>query len=337
VNSRERFLAACAGDPVDRVPVWFMRQAGRYLPEYRAVRSSYGFQTMLDRPDLAAEVTLQPIQRFDLDAAIVFSDILVVLPGMGRDVSFRPAPQVASPVRTAAEIEQLRLGVGHGPTAETVARVRRALPDKAVLGFAGAPFTLATYLVEGGAPKDAAHLRLLARREPTAFARLLDLCARTARNHLDAQVEAGADAVQLFDTWAEALSPPDYERLALPALRALVKELHELDVPVLYFARGTSHLLSKLPQTGADVLSLDWRVDLRAARDALGDRAVQGNLDPADLLGPLAETEAAARGVAEAGASKPGYVFNLGHGILPMTDPANVEAAVKAVRGVRPA
>lgn len=337
MNGKERFLAACEGSGVDRVPVWLMRQAGRYLPEYRALRSAYSFSAMTDRSDIATEVTVQPVKRFDMDAAVVFSDILVVLPGMGRAVSYNPSPHIEVPVRTAADIEQLRLGVGHGPTAETVARTKKELPDKAVIGFAAAPFTLAAYLVEGGNPKEGANLRALSQREPEAFRKLLDLSANTARNHLDGQVEAGADAVQLFDTWAELLSPREYERWALPALRGLVRDLREMDVPVIYFARGTSHLLPKLKQVGADVLSVDWRVELGEVREALGPTPVQGNMDPGDLLGPLAHSETVARDVATAGSRKPGYVFNLGHGVLPMTDPDNVAATVKAVREIRPA
>ncbi len=339
MNGRDLLLAALAGESVDRPPAWFMRQAGRYLPEYRALRARHTFEEACETPEIAAEITLQPVRRFDLDAAILFSDILVPCAGMGRPVRFpgEGGPRVDRPVRTARDVESLVVPDARataGFVAEAIRRVRAAAPDKALLGFAGAPFTLASYLVEGGAPDPFAETKRLAYREPLAWERLLDVCADTIAGHLAMQLDAGADAVQIFDTWAEALAPDEFAAWEAPRLRRVVDRLRPLGKPVILFARGTAHLLPHLGAVGASAISVDWRVDLRDARRVLPPGvALQGNLDPTRLLAPPARVAAETRRVLDAGrAAGGGHVFNLGHGALPSTPIESVEAMVRTVR-----
>lgn len=340
MTPRERFLRACEGKEVDRPPVWLMRQAGRYLPEYREVRGALSFEERVSRPDVAAELTLQPLRRFPLDAAIIFSDILVPLAGMGRPARFpgEGGPVVDHPIRTPEDVDALRVPDPDKESpfvAESLRLVRAALPGHALLGFAGAPFTLAAYLVEGGGSKGFQQTKRFCYQHPDAWEKLLDLCARTAVEHLKAQVRAGCDAVQVFDTWAEQLAPEEYERLVLPHVQTVFKGLRDAGVPLIYFARGTPHLLPHLSRTGATVWSVDWRVPLEDVREAYPGQPLQGNLDPTLLFAPRKTLVQETTWMLEALQGQ-GHVANLGHGILPGTPVEGVEAFVETVVGWSP-
>ena len=341
LTGRQRFLAACRKEPVDRPPVWIMRQAGRYLPEYQAIRKGHSFETLCQSPDLATEVTLQPIRRFGMDAAIVFSDILVVPAAMGQTVTYPTGGPVLAPaVRDAAGLQALRPmdpARDLGYVAETLSRLRRALgEDHALLGFAGAPYTLATYMVEGGTSRHQAETKRLAYTEPGLMDELLGVLADGVAAFLRLQIEAGADAVQLFDTWAGDLAPTDFERLARRPAARVVAALSDLDVPVVYFVNGMAAHLEQAEQVGAPVLGIDWRLEMAEARRRTGGRvALQGNLDPLLLLAP---PEVIAQRVQALHASlqgAPGHIVNLGHGVLPQTPPEGVQALVDAVKGLR--
>jgi uroporphyrinogen decarboxylase len=332
-----RFLEACARRPVDATPVWVMRQAGRYLPEYRAIRDKLSFIEMCKRPDVAAEVTLQPLRRFDLDAAIVFADILLPLEGMGIGFHFAPegGPVIDKPVRAAADLDGVR---ALDPTRdvpylmETIKLVRRELADSVpLIGFAGAPFTLASYVVEGGHSKDYAAIKTLIYRDPDTFDRLMRMLSDAVVAYLRAQVEAGAQALQLFDSWVGWLSPYDFERHALPYVRSVIERVKGR-VPLIYFANGAAGMLPLVASAGSDVVGVDWRSDLDRAWAELGDGvAVQGNLDPVVLLGPPAAIEARVADILRRVDGRAGHIFNLGHGVLPSTPPDNVMYLVDAV------
>lgn len=339
------FLRACRGEPVERTPIWIMRQAGRYLPEYRALRQRVDFLTCCRTPDLICEITLQPLRRFDLDAAILFSDILLPLPGMGVDVTFNPGPVLARPVRTAADVAALRPADPHETTPgaiEAVGLLRRELdPSTPLIGFAGAPFTIATYLVEGGGSKHFEAIKTLLFSDPATAHRLLDVCADTAGASLAAQIRAGAQAAMVFDTWAGLLGPEDYRAFALPYVRRVFDAAARAgaeagtDVPRIYYAGQGGGLLEICRDTGATVVGVDWRTDLGTARRRLGPSlAVQGNLDPAVLLGPPDVIRARARSVLESAGAR-GHVFNLGHGILPSTPPDHVGVLIETVHAFR--
>ena len=333
------FLQACRGLPVARTPVWFMRQAGRSLPEYRAARGDGDILGAIADPELAAEVTLQPVRRYGVDAAILFSDIVVPVHAVGFGVEVVPGrgPVVHQPFRSPADLGRLRPlepaeDVGH--VVEAVRLVARELGSSGVplIGFAGAPFTVASYLVEGGPSRTFAKVKALMHADPTTWGALMDRLADLALAFLRAQVEAGADAVQLFDSWAGCLSPSQYERFALPATRRVLEGLAGLDVPSILFGVGTGELLGLMGGAGADVVGIDWRVPLDEARRRVGPgRAVQGNLDPAVCLAPWAVVEAETRDVLERAGDRPGHVFNLGHGVLPETDPGILAAVVELV------
>lgn len=337
-----RFLAACLRQPVDRTPVWMMRQAGRYLPQYRAVRARTTFLGLCKSPDLACEVTLQPIDEFGMDAAILFSDILIPLEAMGMRLEFTEEGPKLEPVRAQADVE--RLGVPDPEATmpfvmEAVRRIRAALADRVpLIGFAGGPFTLASYAVEGGGSKDFAALKRLLYADPRSAQRLLEKLTRTVAAYLEAQVAAGAQAVQIFDTWAGVLAPEDFEEFALRWARTLVSELRASaawrggPVPIIYYVNGCAPYLEAMREVGADVIGVDWRIDLGIARRRLGPGlAVQGNLDPCVLLGPKELIDARVAAVIGAAGPEPGHVFNLGHGVLPPTDPEHVRAMVAAV------
>jgi uroporphyrinogen decarboxylase len=345
------FLRACRREPVERTPVWIMRQAGRSLPEYRALRERHDFLTCCRTPELACEITLQPVRRLGVDAAILFSDILVPLPEMGVGVEFGPGPRIERPLRSRADVEALRAPDAREATPfvmEAVRLLRRELRVP-LIGFAGGPFTLATYLVEGGATRSFAEIKSLLFSDPATAHLLLERCAATVASSLAEQVRAGAQAAMLFDTWAGVLSPEDFRAFALPYARrvfAAVVEAgddHRGGVPRIYYAGETAGLLGSLAEVGAEVVGLDWRVDLGEARRRLGPQlAVQGNLDPAVLLGPPELIRRRVAGVLRGarvgdgghGPAGPalGHVFNLGHGILPTTPPENARALVEAVR-----
>ena len=334
----DRFLRACRLQPVDRTPLWIMRQAGRYLPEYRELRSRVDFLTLCRTPELAVEASLQPLRRFALDAAIVFSDILIPLEALGCELAFDPRPRIVRPLRTAADIDALRprpIGEVTPFVGEAVALLRRELAGKApVIGFCGAPFTLAAYLAEGEGKEGFAQVRTLLHRDPGALSRLLDKLSGLMTDYLNLQIAAGAQAVQIFDSWAGLLSPADFRAVALPAVRRLIQGLSREGVPVIYFAPAAGHLLEDAAASGADVIGVCWRTPISQARARLGGRvALQGNLDPAALLAAPETVRARARAVLEDAGDRPGHIMNLGHGILPETPIASVEALVEAVAG----
>jgi uroporphyrinogen decarboxylase len=332
----DRFLRACRRQPVDRTPLWLMRQAGRYLPEYRAVRAEVDFLTLCRTPELAVEVSLQPLRRFPLDAAIIFSDILLPLEALGVRMSFNPAPKIAEPVRTRAQVDAL----APRPMAEAVPFVgqaltllRRELEGKTpVIGFCGAPFTLAAYLVQGEGKEGFGALKALIYREPATVEALLETLTAAMVDYLRLQIAAGAQAVQIFDSWAGVLDPSTFERFALRWVRQIVDGVRDLDVPVIYFVNGGPHLLEAAATSGAGVLGVCWRTPLDQAAARVGPHlALQGNLDPHALFAAPAEVARLAMDVLTRMAGRPGHIMNLGHGILPETPIASVHALVEAV------
>ena len=332
----DRFLRACRREPVDRPPLWIMRQAGRYLPEYRELRSRVDFLTLCKTPELAAEASLQPLRRFALDAAIVFSDILIPVEAMGCPMTFDPGPRLATPVRTRAQVEALGTPAMSSAVpfvGETLQLLRRELEGRVpVIGFAGAPFTLAAYLVEGRGHEGFGEVKRLMFTEPDTLTALLEKLADAMADYLNFQIRSGAQAVQLFDSWAGILSADDYRRFALPAARRVIDRLERARTPVLYFAPAAGHLLEDGLATGADALGLCWRTPLDQARRRTGGRvALQGNLDPHALFAPPEVVRARADQVLDLAGDAPGHIMNLGHGILPDTPIASVQALVEAV------
>jgi uroporphyrinogen decarboxylase len=315
-------VRACRREPVERTPVWFMRQAGRSLPEYRALRERHGFFELAGTADLCAEVTLQPVRRYGVDAAVLFADIMTPVLAMGVDVDLVEGvgPVIARPIRTLADVEALRPGEPPEATLDAIRLVRAELPaDKSLVGFCGAPFTVACYLVEGRGSRDFLAAKELMHREPATWRALLERLAKTFAGYIAAQVSAGADVIQLFDSWAGILSPADYEQYAAPYSRLV---LSAVEVPTIHFGTGSAGLLKQMRDAGGDVIGLDWRVELDQAWTSIGvERGVQGNLDPAVLLAPWAHVEEAARDVLRRANGRRGHVFNLGHGVLPQTDP----------------
>jgi uroporphyrinogen decarboxylase len=330
------FLAACRREPVPYTPVWLMRQAGRYMAEYRAVRDRLGFLELCKSPDDAAEVTVTAATRLGVDAAIIFADILLVLEPMGVGLEFArgDGPVIHRPVRNATDVDAL--AEVHPDSlayvAEAVRRARAALPAHVpLIGFAGAPFTLASYLIEGGASRTYARTKGFMLADRGAWHALLERLARTVSVYLRAQIAAGAQAVQLFDSWVGCLAPDDYRTHVLPHVRAIAQALPP-DTPLIHFGTGTAGLLEGMRAAGGDVIGLDWRVDLDAAWSRLGhDVAVQGNLDPVALLAPIPEIRARAAAILGQAAGRPGHIFNLGHGILPQTPVDHVRALVDTV------
>ncbi|MDE3086046.1 MAG: uroporphyrinogen decarboxylase [Acidobacteriota bacterium] len=336
------FLRACRGQPTERVPVWFMRQAGRSLPEYRAARGEGSILDAVRRPELAAELTMQPVRRYGVDAAILFSDIVVPVAAVGFGVDVVPGrgPVVEAPLRSRADLARLRPLEPEEDVPYVIDTVRALvadLGDVPLIGFAGAPFTVASYLVEGGPSRQYTRTKVLMRAEPALWEALLDALADMALAFLRAQVGAGAAAVQLFDSWAGALSPDDYARTVLPASRKVLEGVADLGVPRIHFGVGTGELLGLMAGAGAEVVGVDWRVPLDEARRRLGPGvAVQGNLDPALCLAPWEVLSAEAQRVLERGGGT-GHVFNLGHGVLPETDPDALSRLVELVHATPPA
>jgi uroporphyrinogen decarboxylase len=329
---RPLIVRALSNEVTERPPVWFMRQAGRYLPEYRALRKDHSFLTMCHTPELAAEVTLQPLRRYPFDAGIVFSDILLPLESMGAELEYVPGqgPVIRNPVRTAADVTALTDfdPIRDLPSPMETIRLCTEAADVPILGFAGAPFTMACYLIEGQGSRNWPETKRMMFSQPKAFQALLDRLADAVGDHLQAQVDAGAVGVQLFDTWAGALSPEDFRRWALPASRRALARVS--GAPRLFFTKDSAPFLPWLSEVGACAYALDWRVDIAAARETLGDVAVQGNMDPMALHAPHDEIRRRVRRIIEAAGPK-GHVFNLGHGLTPDIDPAAVGAAVDAV------
>lgn len=334
-----RFLKALAKEPVDRPPVWLMRQAGRYLPEYREIRAKTTFLELCKTPELACEVTLQPIRRFGFDASIVFSDILIVPEAMGMELSFGvgEGPKLAPPLRTAEDVARLAVFdplEKTGFLADTVKMVVRELPaDVPLIGFAGAPFTVACYMIEGAGSKHFLEVKRMMYEAPELMQALLDKIVDATIPYLKMQVEAGCRAVQLFDTWASELSPDDLVRFAVGPAQRIIRALKEMDVPLIYFARGCADALDIVRQAGADAYGLDWRARISRSWGALGDVAVQGNLDPAALFGPPSVVRQKTRAILDDVGERPGHIFNLGHGILPKTPVESVEALLAEIRG----
>jgi uroporphyrinogen decarboxylase len=339
--SAARFLDACAGRAVDRPPVWMMRQAGRYLPEYRQARERYSFAQLCRSAGAAVEVSLQPFRRFRPDAVIFFSDILLPVEAMGVAVEFAEGgPRIAAPVRSAADVDALR---PFDPSdalsfqGEILRALRREVgDDAAVLGFCGAPWTMASYMVEGGASRSFAVLKEMMGREPDLLRRLLDFLADRVADVLSYQIDAGAQAVQIFDTWAGELSTEDYRAFALPALRRAIDGMRRIDQPLIVYVNGGGHLIEALASSTADVLSVDWRTPLTVVRRRAPGIALQGNLDPGALLGgPGDVARRTRRMIGETGGHA--HIVNLGHGVLPNSRLDCVEAFFEAARRPLPA
>jgi uroporphyrinogen decarboxylase len=331
-------LAAARRQRVPYTPVWFMRQAGRYLPEYRAVRERHSLLEICATPPLAAEVTLQPVRRLGVDAAILFADILLPLVPMGLDLTFATGegPVITNPVRGAADVARLALvdvRDALAPVLETVRLVRGQLnPTTPLIGFAGAPFTVACYCIEGGSSRHFVTAKRLMYEAPAAWHELLRRLVTVLGDYCAAQVEAGAQALQLFDSWAGALSPDDYNCYVLPHSRQLFDRLRTLEVPLIHFGVGTGSLLELMRDAGGDVIGVDWRVPLDEARERIGPgHAVQGNLDPVALFAPLPELATKVREVLRRAGDGMGHIFNLGHGVLPETPVDHVRAVVDLV------
>ena len=337
------FLAACRRQPTARTPVWFMRQAGRSLPEYRAIRGDGSILDAIKIPDLSTEITLQPVRRYGVDAAILYSDIVVPVHAIGFGVDIAPGvgPVVEAPFERAADLARLRPLEPEEDTPwvlETVRNLVAELPREVpLIGFAGAPFTVASYLVEGRPSRTYEKTKAMMLGEPALFGALLDAIATLSLASLRSQVEAGARAFQLFDSWAGALSVEDYRRSVLPASRRIFAGMADLGVPGIHFGVATGELLTSMAEAGADVVGVDWRVPLDAARERLGpDVAVQGNLDPEAAFAPWPVLEAKVGAVLDANGGRPGHVFNLGHGVLPETDPDQLTRVVEAVHAAGP-
>ena len=328
------FLAACRREPVPYTPVWLMRQAGRYMPEYRAVRAKLGFLELCKNPDAAAEVTVTAVDVLGVDAAIIFADILLVLEPLGARIEFAAGdgPVIHNPIASAADVDRLT-PVAAGAldyVGESVRRARAALKVP-LIGFAGAPFTLASYLIEGGGSRSFLRTKRFMQADAGAWDALMARLATAVRDYLNLQIAAGAQAVQLFDSWVGALAPDDYRRFVLPHMRALIGGITP-GVPVIHFGTDTAGLLECQRAAGGDVIGIDWRVDLDAAWARVGhDVAVQGNLDPTALFAPLPELRRRVEAILGQASGRPGHVFNLGHGILPDTPVAHAKALVEMV------
>jgi uroporphyrinogen decarboxylase len=333
-------VRAARGEPVDRTPVWFMRQAGRSLPEYLRVREGVAMLDACMDPGLITEITLQPVRRYGVDAAILFSDIVLPLKAVGVDLDIKPGvgPVVAAPVTTLADVEAIPdLEPGHVPfISEAVRALVGELGATPLIGFAGAPFTVASYLVEGGPSKDQARTKAMMFGAPEVWDALMRKIAGIAAASLEVQVAAGAAAVQLFDSWAGALTRADYAAHVMPHSRAVLESAGRLGVPRIHFGTGTSDLLALMGEAGADVVGVDWRTPLDEAIGKVGDRSVQGNLDPALVFAPTEVMLRRAAEVIEAGRGARGHVFNLGHGVIPSTDPDQLARLTEFVQTYRP-
>ena len=332
-----RFLRACRRESVDRTPVWFMRQAGRYMAEYRALRQNYTLLQLCRTPDLATEVTLQPVRRIEVDAAILFSDLLLPLEPMGIPFDFvkGEGPSIERPVRTAADVDAVRVVDPRDAlpfTFDAIKQIKRELGDRTpLIGFAGAPFTLASYAVEGGHSNNFAITKALMYGDPAAWHRLADKLAAVVADYLMAQIDAGVDAVQLFDSWVGALNEADYREFAMPHTEKIFATVGNR-VPTIHFGVASGSILHVMRQAGGDVIGADWRIPLDEAWERIGeDRAIQGNLDPTLLLGPRDRLLAGVQDVLRRAHGRAGHIFNLGHGILPMTPVENVQAVARYV------
>ncbi|MEC4676338.1 MAG: uroporphyrinogen decarboxylase [Nitrospirota bacterium] len=334
----DTFIKACLGEEVDYTPVWLMRQAGRYMKQYQKIRSRVDFLTLCKTPELAAEVSLQPVDVLGVDAAILFSDILIPVEAMGMHLRFleKKGPVFRKPVRNKSDVNRLIIPDTEESmpfVLETIKILRRELETRVpLIGFSGAPFTLATYIIEGGSSRNFIHTKTMMYSDPELFSSLMDKITSTVIGYLSSQIRAGAQVVQLFDSWAGILSPLDYERIIFPYIKTVIKAIKPLGAPVIYFVNNCAGLLDIIKGAGADVIGIDWRVDMGGAVKRLGKKvSVQGNLDPCVLLGPGDRIEERVRDIMEKASSSRGHIFNLGHGILPETDVDNAVAMVEAV------
>lgn len=337
MNSRERFLRACRCEEVDRPPVWIMRQAGRYLPEYRELREKHSFHDVVENPELACEVTMQPLRRFDLDAAIIFSDILVIPEALGQNYGFPEGGGIEMDyaIREADDLQKLDgsdIAGKLGHVGRALERTREALgDDRALIGFGGSPWTLATYMVEGGSSKNKRHTKAMYYSQPEVFEELMTMVTDALVDYFEMQIEAGVDALQIFDSWGGALAPNAFEGASVRWMRRLVDEI-DGRVPVVVFSKGMHHLDDMLVSTGADILGIDWTARLDEVRDDLPDDVgVQGNLDPTLLSTNPEIVERETQRILETMDGRTGHIFNLGHGILPSAKPENVARLVDTV------
>ncbi len=336
-----RFVRACLRRPVDRTPVWFLRQAGRYMQEYRDVRKHHTLVEICKQPELAAEVTITAAEKLGVDAAIIFADLLLPLEPMGLDFEFQAGegPVVHHPIRTAEDVRQLRTDRTEQLTyvAAAIQKVAGHFKDRlGIIGFCGAPFTLASYMIEGGGSRNYIETKRIMYRDPVAWRMLLDKIVTVLEQYCRQQVQAGADVIQIFDSWVGSLSLADYRDYAFEASKRLVRAVQAMGVPVIYFGVETAGLLADMAATGADVIGLDWRQPLDEGWRAVGHtRAVQGNLDPITLFAPVEILEQRVREILRAAGGRPGHIFNLGHGIVPGTPVENVQAVARMVREFR--
>lgn len=339
------FLRAARRERTERTPLWMMRQAGRYMAEYRAIREKHGFLEMCRTPELAVEVTLQPVDLIGVDAAILFSDILVSFPGMGLDLEFAKGegPVIHNPIRTADDVEKLRVAEPYEATGyvmEAIKILRKELENKVpLIGFAGAPFTLASYAIEGHGTRDYEYTKALMWSDPVAWDKLMNKFADTTIAYLKAQIDAGAQCVQVFDSWVGYVAPRDYERSVLPYSTRVIEEVSahgdettEDGVPVIHFANGATSMLDLVQKAGGDIVGVDWRLDMRRAVEQIDSRfGIQGNIDPVALFAPDDELERIVVDILEAVGTRPGHIFNLGHGIHKTSDPDKARKLVEYV------
>jgi uroporphyrinogen decarboxylase len=334
-----RFLCACRRQPTDATPIWLMRQAGRYMVEYRTLREKYTILQIIKTPELACEVTLQPINAFDLDAAIIFADILPPLEGMGLELDFirGEGPTIYNPIRTADDVECLRVLPAEEALGFTLEAIRLARPELdsrgiPLIGFSGAPFTLASYAIEGGGSRNRVEVKNMMMSQPELWHSLMSKLSEVAGHYLLAQAHAGAHALHLFDSWVGELSPSDYVRYVLPYSRRAIEIASQSEVPIIHFGTNTNGMLPLMKAAGGDVIGVDWRIDLAQAWQILGDEvSIQGNLDPVALFADWEALQSRARYILDSVKGKPGHIFNLGHGILPETPIDNVRRLVDFV------
>ncbi|MGW8180843.1 MAG: uroporphyrinogen decarboxylase [bacterium] len=338
MTGESRFLRACLRKEVDCTPVWFMRQAGRYLSEYRQLREKYSLLELCRNPELATEVTLQPLRRFDLDAAIIFADILLPLPGIGVDFEFSAGegPKISRPLNSPAAMARLAVGEPENDlrfVLEAIGLVRRELPiNVALIGFAGAPFTLASYMIEGGYSRSFLRTKEMMYCHPKSWQILMEILVKVTIRYLKAQIGAGAQAIQLFDSWVGALGEDDYRRYVLPYSQRIFEALNEYPIPTIHFSTGTAGYLEVLKEAGGSVQSVDWRIPLGKAWKRLGkDVAIQGNLEPIAMMAPPDILERKVRDILDQADGRLGHVFNLGHGFLPQTPVESVKRVVECV------
>lgn len=334
----DTFLRACRGEKVEYTPVWFMRQAGRYLPQYQTIRSGIDFLTLCKTPELAAEVTLQPVEILGVDAAILFSDILIPVEAMGMSLEFseKEGPILREPIRNKSSVDRLIIPDIEDDLSfviDTIKILREKLRDKVpLIGFSGAPFTLATYMIEGGSSKNFIHTKKMMFQNHRLFNYLMDKLTLTITAFLTAQIKAGAEALQIFDTWAGILTPLDYKTSVFPYVKKVISELKKEGGPIIYFVNDCAGILKEIKKSGADVVGIDWKIDMADAIKQLGKKVVvQGNLDPCVLFLPKEEIEERVKDILWKGESAKGHIFNLGHGILPETPVENAIALVEAV------